>query len=273
MVAGVIGWPVAHSRSPAIHAAAAAATGVSLAYGTFPVRAGDVERALDGVRALGIRGLSVTMPHKEAVLAGMDTLSETARALEAVNCITNTDGELHGDNTDGAGFLHGLGEAAAFDVAGRHVGVLGAGGAARAIIHACTAGGAESVTVINRSADRAQRAVALAEDRGRVGDADSLSHLDLLVNATSVGMAGTTAADTAPCSLDSLPGHALVVDIVYTPVQTQLLKSAAQRGLHAVGGLPMLVGQAALQFQQWTGEVPAFGPLLDAAAIQVSGQN
>lgn len=273
MVAGVIGWPVAHSRSPAIHAAAALSTGVPLAYGTFPVRPEDVEQALAGARALGIRGLSVTMPHKTAVIAGMDTLSETARTLAAVNCITNTDGKLHGDNTDGAGFLHGLQETAAFDVANRHVGVLGAGGAARAIIHACATSGAESVTVINRSPERAQHAAELAGDRGRVGTANDLSHLDLLVNATSVGMAGTETVDEVPCLLDSLPFEAVVVDIVYTPLQTPLLKNAAHLGLRGVGGLPMLVGQAALQFRQWTGEAPAFAPLLAAAENQVSAQN
>jgi len=268
MVAGVIGWPVAHSRSPAIHAAAARATGAPLVYGTFPVRPGETDAALEAVRALGIKGLSVTMPHKEAVISGLDAMSDAATALDAVNCVINTDGQLHGENTDGAGFLHGLREAAGIDVAGRSIGVLGAGGAARAVIHACAHNGASSVTVVNRSAERAESATLLAPGIGRVGDHSSLGAVDIVVNATSVGMAETEAAGELVCSVERLADHAVVVDIVYNPSETPLLVAARTRGLQTVGGLPMLVGQAALQFQLWTGQTPPFAPLLEAALTQ-----
>jgi len=144
---------VAHSRSPAIHRAAAAAVGIELVYEAYAVRPGHVEAAIGGARELGLRGLSVTMPHKEAVIVALDGLSDTARRLHAVNCITNTDGSLQGDNTDGAGFLIGLRHDSGEDVRGRHVVVLGAGGAARAIVLACTQAGAASVAVLNRKND------------------------------------------------------------------------------------------------------------------------
>lgn len=264
-VAGVIGWPVEHSRSPAIHNAAYRELGVDMVYLAFPVRPNHGAEAAAGVRALGIRGLSVTMPHKEAVIGSLDSLTDTAAALGAVNCITNDDGDLVGDNTDGSGFLAALRHEVGIDVADRRVLVVGAGGAARAIVHACALAGAASIGVLNRTTDRARLAAGLAGSAGYVATADDLPEAELVVNATSLGMAGTAGADQSPIDVDTLAADAVVVDIVYEPEQTPLLRKARARNLTTAGGLPMLAGQAAVQIERWVGQAPPLVVLLEAA--------
>lgn len=262
-IAGVIGWPVRHSRSPAIHNAAYRALGLDWRYVAFPVPPGAVPAALAGVRALGIEGLSVTMPHKGAAAAAVDRLSADAAALGAVNSV-HRDGELLiGDNTDGGGFVDSL-AAEGVDPAGRRCVVLGAGGAARAVIRALALAGAAEVVVINRDARRASIAAALAGPEGRVGDATALAGADLLVNATPVGM-----GDDAAVAIDPgpLPAHAVVADLVYHPRQTPLLVAAEACGLRTVGGIGMLVHQAARQLEAWTG----LAPPIDAMAAAVDG--
>lgn len=264
-VAGVIGWPVEHSRSPAIHNAAYRELGldmVFLAFAVHPDHGSDVAAAM---RTLGIRGLSVTMPHKAAVIDSLDSLTATAATLGAVNCITNDDGHLVGDNTDGAGFLAGLRHDVGIDVADRRVLVVGAGGAARAIVHACAHAGAASVGVLNRTADRARVAAALAGAAGYVAGGGDLPEADLIVNATSVGMAGTDGADRSPIDVGALGPDVVVVDIVYEPEVTPLLRQASARDLTTAGGLSMLAGQAAVQIERWVGRTPPLGVLLEAA--------
>lgn len=252
-LAGVIGWPVEHSRSPHIHNAAYAATGLDWVYVALPVPPGEVEAALAGMRALGIEGLSVTMPHKAAAAAAVDALTDDAVALRAVNSIRRDGHRLVGDNTDGGGFVDSLREAGV-DPDGRRCAVLGAGGAARAVVRALARAGAASVVVLARDAERAGTAAALAGTVGEVGalgDPGALSSADLLVQATPLGMGDdpTLAVDPAP-----LPDHAAVADLVYHPRRTPLLAAAEARGLHVVGGIGMLVHQAARQFEAWTGE-------------------
>lgn len=251
--AAVIGWPVKHSLSPVIHTAAAAAAGVDLTFTAIEVEPGQALRALDQMRTDGLRGYSVTMPHKEAVIPGLDELSPAADALGAVNHITNNDGRLIGNNTDGDGFVLGLESLADVSVAGRSVGVLGTGGAARAIIDACHRHGAGEVVVVGRSAERAAVAAALANDRGRAADRTALDMCDIVVNATPLGMAGTEGEGAVAIDVDGLADSVVVADIVYIPRETPLLAAARERGLLTVEGVAMLVGQAAEQFTAWTG--------------------
>lgn len=264
-VAGVIGWPVVQSRSPAIHNAAYGALDFDMVYTAFAVAPGHAAQAVAAMRTLGIRGFSVTMPHKADVIGSLDALTETARTLGAVNCITNDAGHLVGDNTDGAGFVAGLRHDTGVEIAGRGVVIVGAGGAARAIVLACAEAGAESVGVINRDGARAEVAAALAESVGYVASSDDLPNAQIVVNATPVGMANTESSGSTALAIEGLAPDAIVVDIVYDPLATPLLMAARSRGLTASGGLPMLVGQASVQIERWVGASPPLDVLLEAA--------
>ena len=260
-VACVIGSPVRHSLSPALMNTAFRASGLDLVYTAFEVAPGAAPAALAAMRTLGFAGMNVTMPHKQAVFEGVDELDPAARALGAVNCVVPlADGRLRGCNTDGAGFVASLRLDAGFDPAGREVVVIGAGGAARAIVDALARAGAARVTVVNRSTDRAVSAAALAGPNGVVGGADDVRTAHLVVNATSVGM-GT---GELPCDPDALRPGQLVADIVYHPLRTALLDAAEQRGAQTLDGLGMLVHQAAHAVELWTGVRP------DAAAMRAA---
>jgi shikimate dehydrogenase len=253
-VVGVIGDPIAHSLSPRLHNAAFDALGLDWVSVAFPVRAGMTAAALTGMRALEIAGLSVTMPHKEAAFAALDDNTEVARRLGAVNCVTWRDGALVGDSTDGEGFLAALRRTAGFDPRGRRCLVIGAGGAARAVILALADAGAVDVTVVNRTAARAEKAAALAGTTGRVGSGGDVSRAELVVHATPMGMAGGNAdSDALPVELSSLHSGQVVVDLVYNPLETAFLGSARAAGAEVVTGLGMLVHQAALALERWTG--------------------
>jgi shikimate dehydrogenase len=255
-LAAVIGDPIRHSRSPAIFNAAFAATGLDWAYLAFEVPEGRAAGALDAVRALGIEGLSVTMPHKTEVARLVDERSPQAERLGAVNCVARRGDRLIGHNTDGAGFVASLRADADFEPGGRRCVVLGAGGAARAVVLALAEAGATEVTVVNRSADKARSAASLAGPLGSAAPVSDLAtHLataDLLVNATSVGMdAASTPVDDR--TLATVADGALVADLIYLPPVTPLLAAAEARGLRTLNGLGMLVHQAAEAFEHWTG--------------------
>jgi shikimate dehydrogenase len=262
-VAGVIGSPIRHSSSPAILNAAFAATGLDWVFVAFEVPDGSAPAALAGMRTLGLGGLSVTMPHKAAVAAAVDRLTEDARVLEAVNCVVPSGRALLGANTDGAGLLDSLRDAAV-DPAGRRCVVLGGGGAARATVLALAGAGAREVVVVNRSADRAAAAAALAGTVGRVGNADEAGDADIVVNATPVGMAGTPDEDSVAVDASALGAGQAVVDLVYRPAVTPLLRAAASAGAVTVGGIGMLVHQAAHAFRLWTGEEPPIQAMREA---------
>jgi shikimate dehydrogenase len=254
-VVGVIGDPVDHSLSPRLHNAAFDALGLDWVSVAFPVADGEVAGAVVGMRALGIVGLSVTMPHKAAVAGLVDRLTPVAGALTAVNCIYRDGGSLVGDNTDGAGFVASLRRGADFDPAGRRCLVVGAGGAARAVVRALADGGATEVVVVNRTAERAAAAAALAGDRGRIGAPDDALTADLIVQATPAGMAGSQGAGDRPLVDAALLGTGQVAaDLVYHPRETPWLLAAAAAGATPVGGLGMLVHQAAAQLERWTGQ-------------------
>jgi shikimate dehydrogenase len=259
-VAAVIGDPIRRSLSPAIHNAAFRVLDLDWVYVAFPVAAGDVVRALDGMRGLGVSGLSVTMPCKQAASRAVEVRDQDAEVLDAVNCIVNDAGVLIGHNTDGAGFVAGAADAG-FEPVGRRVVVLGAGGAARAVILALARAGAGEIVVVNRSRDRAYQAVTVAErggGTGRVGGLADIAGADLVVNATSVGMGASdieSGAMPIPAELvDSLIAEGqFVADLVTHPVETPLLRAAVRAGARPVDGLGMLVHQAAIAFERWTG--------------------
>ena len=193
---GVIGHPISHSLSPLLHNAAFDALGIDWVSVAFPVPPGQAAVALRGARALGLAGLSVTMPHKSAVAALVDEPTALAARLEAVNCVVVRQGRLLGENTDGAGFLDSLERGAGFVARGRRCLVVGAGGAARAVVLALREAGAREVAVVNRNPERARLAAALAGDVGRVGRPEEASGMDLVVDATPVGMGGGRAPRT-----------------------------------------------------------------------------
>ncbi|MGH9109316.1 MAG: shikimate dehydrogenase [Acidimicrobiales bacterium] len=256
-VVGVIGDPVAHSLSPLLHNTAFAALGLDWLSVGFRVRAGEAGPAVAGMRALGIAGLSVTMPHKSDVAALVDRCTAVAERLGAVNCVARQDGLLVGESTDGAGFVESLRRGAAFDPAGRRCLVVGAGGAARAVVLALAGAGAAEVAVVNRTPERAAVAAALAGDRGRVAVPAEAAGADLVVDATPAGMTGAAAKGDRPLVDPELLGPGQVVaDLVYHPPVTAWLAAAAAQGATTVGGLGMLVHQAAAQVRRWTGLAP-----------------
>jgi shikimate dehydrogenase len=258
---GLIGWPVEHSASPAMHNAAFARLGLDWRYVLLPAKPGNLQAAVDTLRQEPFRGANVTVPHKQAIMAYLDRVTGSARGIGAVNTITADEGRLTGHNTDGDGFLAALREAG-FAPAGCHALVLGAGGAARSVVYALASRGC-GVTIHNRSSARARR---LADDMQYLGLPGSITWVNsqaglaaldlgafaLLVNATSVGMWPRTDASPWPEGL-VLPSHWTVFDLVYNPAETRLLAQARLSGATPIGGLSMLVHQGALAFALWTG--------------------
>jgi shikimate dehydrogenase len=245
----VIGDPIAHSLSPAIVNAGFAEAGLDWVFTAFRVPSGAAAAALDAMRVLDLGGLSVTMPHKAEVAAAVDRCTSAAHALGAVNCVSWEADELVGRSTDGDGLVLALRHDPGFDVAGSTAAVLGAGGAARSIVLALAAAGAAEVRVVNRTAERAEAAAALAPECARVAAAEEISGCELVVNATSLGMGD----GRVPVEPTLLRRGQVVVDIVYHPLTTPFLEAAAGVGARPVDGVGMLVGQAALAFRTWTG--------------------
>jgi shikimate dehydrogenase len=263
-VAAVIGDPVRHSRSPQIHNAAFAATGLDWKFMAFEVPPGDAVAALDAMRVLRLGGLSVTMPHKAAVAQAADEVSDAVATLDAANCVVPlADGRLRAENTDVIGFLGGLTDDAGITPRDRKVVVLGAGGAARAVIHACHGAGAADIAVVNRSADRAMIAAELAAPTARVGTIADIAGADLVVNATSVGL---NEDEGMPCAVELIESKQVVVDLIYSPLRTRWVAELRSRGIEAHNGLSMLVHQAAAAFELWTG-VPAPIDVMREAAL------
>ncbi len=242
----VFGNPVVHSLSPVMHNAAFAATGFNGVYAAIRVK--DIRLAAAGMRSLGLRGASVTLPHKETVMACLDTIDPSARRIKAVNTIVNADGELKGFNTDCAGALQALREKV--PVSGQTVAVIGAGGAARAVIHGILSAGG-TVCVFNRSRDKGE---ALATELGaefRPLEEFTAERFEILVNTSPVGM--TPQAEQSPVPREKLRPGMVVMDIVYTPLKTRLLIEAEAAGCVTIDGLAMFVYQGARQFELWTG--------------------
>jgi len=263
ILTGIFGHPLTHSLSPDMHNAAFDALGLDGNYRLLDVPPAGLAQAIDDLRTSGFSGANVTVPHKQAVIPLLDEVTEEARAIGAVNTLVKKGRWLIGDNTDWQGFLIPLREAA-FDPAGGHCTVLGAGGAARAVVFALGRAGAATVTVFNRTIARAE---ALARDLQPLFPSTELharpmSALaerntgapppSLLVNTTSVGMSPDT--DGCPWPGDfPLPPATVVYDLVYNPLQTQLLRRAEAAGCSTIDGVGMLVHQGAISFAMWTG--------------------
>jgi shikimate dehydrogenase len=264
-ICGIFGCPVGHTFSPALHNAAFEAAGLDYVYVPFEAAPGCLAAAIESIRALGLAGVNVTIPHKEAVLPLLDGLSGEAKVIGAVNTIINRSGYLYGDNTDGKGFLSALKETG-FDPAGKTVLFLGAGGAARAVAVQLALAGAGKLIFTNRTGVRAgELAGFVAEKTGvrvellswpdREGDKlpdRALTGSDLVVQATSLGMSPKV-NETVPLPFERFRPGQVASDLVYNPVETLFLKRAGEAGAVTVSGLGMLLHQGALAFELWTG--------------------
>jgi shikimate dehydrogenase len=261
-----MGDPVGHSLSPLLHNTAFALLGLDWVSVGFAVPEGGASNALAGLVALGIAGTSVTMPHKSAVAELVDERTSIAERLGAVNCVINRDGHLVGTNTDGQGFMESLTRGTGFHPDGKRCVVIGAGGAARAVVVALTEAGASEIVVVARRPDPAIAAAGLAEGRGRVGSARDAPDADLVVNATPVGMVGDGSVTHIPVvSAESLGRGQVVVDLIYEPAETEWMAAATRSGATVLGGLGMLVHQAAAQLALWTGMDPPVEAMWAAA--------
>jgi len=265
-LAGVIGWPVHHSLSPLMHGYWLKQYDIKGAYVPLPVAPQDFGRCVAAMPLMGFAGANVTVPHKEAAFALAATLDEDARATGAVNTLVFEDGVVHGRNTDVRGFAASLAESLGEDAAKRGpVAVLGAGGAARAVLIALARAGAREIRIVNRTKERAEnlaRAFAQSSNIRTMawGDwAGALGGAKLLVNTTSLGMTGKAPLDV---SLEELPREAAVADIVYNPLETALLRAARERGARTMDGLGMLMHQAVPAFAAWFGVTPKVTPEL-----------
>ena len=270
-LAGVIGCPIAHSKSPRLHGHWLRSLGLPGHYIPMEVKPGDLQQALLGLSKLGFSGVNVTVPHKEAALQIADLVSDRASLIGAANTLTfQDDGRIHADNTDGYGFLANLQQQAPeWDPAAGPATVLGAGGAARAILSSLLEAGVPQIYLSNRTRARAE---ALREDFGSkisvidwVQAGNVLEESTTVVNTTSLGMTGHPELRVP---LDGLQKGALVTDIVYTPLQTRLLREAEDMGCVTVDGLGMLIHQAVPGFERWFGQRPEVDSAIRAVLLR-----
>ncbi len=267
---GLLGHPVAHSRSPLIHTAALEALGEDAVYLAFDVAPADLADALRGLRALGVRGFNVTVPHKVAILPLLDVVDAAAVRIGAVNTVVVEGGRLVGTNTDAPGLARALVDSHV-SLTGVAPLVIGAGGAARASVVGLDDAGCAPGVVAARRIEEASEVARLAPGWRAIGlgDASALeaaaSGSGLLVQATSATMTSAAVAFAAALPIAALPADAAVVDLVYAPLETTVLAAARARGLRAIDGLGMLVWQAALALERWTGRAPPIAPMRAAA--------
>ena len=274
-LAGVIGWPVHHSVSPVMHNYWLKQHGIKGAYVALPIAPENFGRCVAALPLMGFAGASVTVPHKQAAFALSVSLDEDAATTGAVNTLLFQDGLVHGRNTDVQGFAASLSQALGDDAASRGpVTVLGAGGAARAVLVALMRAGAKEIRVVNRTKARAEALVAGLPKTATLKLIDwgdwkaALGGALLVVNATSLGMAGKAPLEV---SLDGLPSGAAVADIVYNPLETDLLKQARARGHRTMDGLGMLMHQAAPAFAAWFGVMPKVTAALRDELVKALG--
>lgn len=267
-VAAVIGWPISQSLSPAIHNAAFRHHGDNWSYVAYPIEPGDAGSAIAAMRSGGLQGLNVTMPHKDAVADLVDELDESAESIHAVNTVVRmSDGRLRGYSTDGEGLLRAIRINANWDPAGKKVCVLGAGGAARSAIDAFTRAGVASIFVVNRTVEKATQAIGESKV-AVVGSQRNIEECDIVFNATSVGM-GT---DESLVSPELLHEGQLVIDAVYHPLETRLLRDAKSRGATVLDGLWMLIHQACVAQALWLGREPDYQVMRNAAVRELAAR-
>ncbi|GIP57633.1 shikimate dehydrogenase [Paenibacillus woosongensis] len=269
---GVMGDPISQTKSPAMHSAALAAAGLTGTYVPLHVRPEQLEDAIKGIVALGYRGVNITVPHKVDVMKYVDVIDEAAKQIGAVNTIVNEGGLLTGYNTDGIGYIRSLKEEAVPDLSGKHVLVIGCGGAARGIVYALLKEKPGSVVIANRTAAKAQE---LADEWAHLGPISACGagelervlqegHIDIVINTTSVGMYPNMGELPIPAEL--LSPHMVVSDLIYNPLKTELLVRAESIGCRIHNGLGMFVYQGAYAFEYWTGR-PAPVEAMRAAVL------
>ena len=276
-VYGIFGYPVKHSLSPLMQNAAFSKKAIDAVYVPFEVPPENLKEAVEGVRALGVRGLNVTVPHKERIVEHLDYLSDEAELLGAVNTVKNENGELTGYNTDAEGFLRSLLEEGV-ELEGKRALMFGAGGAARAVGYALLKGGVKFLNIVNRNFSRGKE---VGELLGKLGNVlvyplkEStvevlLRDVDLIVNTTSLGMKPD---DPHLFDYSKIPSGITVVDIIYNPPETPLLKAAREKGCKTVNGLGMLVHQGAVAFEIWTGEKAPVETMREVLKRELYGGN
>jgi len=275
-LAFVLGYPVAHSLSPAMHQAAFAATGINAAYLPWSVAPDRLAESVQGLRAMeNLLGANVTVPHKEAIVPLLDGLTPEGETLGAVNTVLPRDGKLVGDNTDGTGFLAALREDLGCEAADITVVVLGAGGAARAVAVSLARAGARRIVLANRSLDRARHLATWVAARSPDCEVTAqalqpewqvseVPEIRLVVNTSSVGL---HASDPALFDYTSLSAQTMVCDLIYNPPETALLRWARSRGCRVANGMGMLVHQGALAFERWTGNPAPVQVMREAVGI------
>jgi len=278
-VYALIGDPVEHSLSPTIQNAAFRHLNMDCIYLAFRVRANDLKQAISGIRALGICGVNVTMPHKINVIPYLDHIDEEAKSIGAINTILNKDGELLGYNTDGVGALNAL-KSNKINLAGKKIVILGAGGASKAITFTF-AKEVGKIIILNRTLEKAEKlAGEVYSTLGREVEAKALSmdnlkyeleETDVLINATSVGMAPKD--DDSPVSRRLLRSDLVVFDLVYNPFETRLLREAKAIGAKTIDGLTMLVHQGAASYEIWIGRKAPINIMIEAAKEKIKRKN
>jgi shikimate dehydrogenase len=274
---GIIGHPVGHSLSPVFQSAAFASSGLDVRYERWDTPAHELPARIAMLREPLCLGANVTIPHKEAVVPHLDEVDPACAVVGAVNTIVNRGGRLCGYNTDGPGFVRALRDDAAFEPRGRSFLVLGAGGAARGVAFALAREGARQIDILNRSAVRAEQLAADVRTTGAAVRARTAlagqPEYDCVVNCTSVGMRGGPDPAGIPVDVGTLADGTLVVDIVYAPEETALLRGARTRGLPVLGGLPMLIHQGALAFELWTGVPAPVETMFHAARAELAARS
>ncbi len=281
--AGVIGFPIGHSLSPTLFQVAFGACGVEATYEAWQTSPEELEARVHSLREDDALGANVTIPHKEAVVPMLERVDSGAKRIGAVNTIANEGGDLVGYNSDVWGFARALREDAGFDPKGKRTAVLGAGGAARAVVLALIDGGASTIAVTGPIPEQLER---FAADMGSIAGRNAefaatdwldgvflraLAEADLVVNCTPVGMKGTETEGRSPLTPAQLPDGAVVFDLVYNPLETPLVKLAREKGANAVSGLAMLVYQAAESFRLWTGQDAPVQEMLAAGREALTG--
>lgn len=275
-VVALLGHPVAHSKSPEMMNRAFQEAGLPYIYAAFDVAPEKLGDAVRGLRALGVRGWNVTIPHKVAIMEWLDEVEETARAIGAVNTVVNDNGRLVGYNTDGAGYLHSLRDETGLDITAQRVLLLGAGGAARAVGHALATAGVRHITVANRTKEKAEELAAhlrqwTATDTVGLADLNRvMEETTLLVQTTSVGM--HPHVDEIPIDPSCLHDRLIVSDLIYRPKWTRLLQEAKERGARIHFGLGMLLYQAVLAFEHWMGRPAPIALMREVLETSLQGE-
>ncbi|WP_330501332.1 shikimate dehydrogenase [Peribacillus frigoritolerans] len=272
---GVMGDPIAHSMSPDIHNDAFEKENIEAVYHHFHVTKEGLNDAVKGMKALGIEGFNITIPHKTSIIPFLDEVDELALAIGAVNTVVNKNGRFIGYNTDGKGFFKSLCDEISGDIKAKKTLVIGAGGAARAIYFTLVKEGVKQVDIANRTKEKAAQLVSdcpydkVSKALSIIEAEESLSQYDLIIQTTSSGM--SPELDHSPLKVDQLKTGAIVSDIIYNPLQTKLLREAGEKGAETQNGLGMFINQAALAFEIWTGIMPDTARMTDIVLNKLGG--